>query len=104
MRDWYDSDEECDKSFDEEEEIPEEEEYSMLPKKSDKTVKVDKNESFDEKVAVSIVNIHRNVRRNVEYRKWVRKNSRHLAKLYKLSELKCSQQEFNRYTYENTVH
>lgn len=90
---------------DDEDEIEEEEEeiFNMKPKvkKIEKDKKFDLD-SFDYKVARSIVNIHRKKNLDEKFSNWVEENLNHLNSLYKLSGIKCPPNEFYNYIYENT--
>ena len=96
---YYSDDEE---SFSEEEEY--EEENIKFTKKKEVKKEV-KKEGFDEdyfdfKVAKSMTNIHR---KRDDFSNWVEENLKHLVKLYKLSNLTCSEELFYTCIYENSL-
>jgi len=58
--------------------------------------------SYDIKVARTVVSIHLRAKANADYIRWVNKNYYHLLKMYSLSNLRCSQEDFFSYVYDNT--
>jgi hypothetical protein len=109
MKDYIDYDEEVVVEGDEDEENvlnPEDDEFYNMKRTNNKN-KTLKKKKFDEsvfdvKVAKSIVAIHYKVKRSDGFSKWVDKNLFHLQKLYSLSNLSCTPEEFYTYIYENS--
>lgn len=102
MKDWYDEDEDV---RDEDEEEQEEDIWSVMNGKRNegKSKEEEPVLTFDEKVAISITKAHKGVARKIHYRHWSRRNRNHLIRLYGISQLKCSFNEFCALSYDNSV-
>ena len=60
--------------------------------------------TFDEKVAIEIVNIHRKVnqkKQDTDFSRWVEKNLRHLEYMHCLSNKSLSFEQFATFVYEH---
>jgi len=58
--------------------------------------------TFDEKVAISIVNIHRNCNRQNDFSKWIDENYSHLENLYMLSSIDITFDKFCTFIYDHS--
>ena len=57
---------------------------------------------FDEKVARSIVETHRNVKKNDHFSKWVKLNYCHLEHMYSMTDLTIDFDKFCTFVYDHS--